>query len=167
MSLFSRKPKLHDQALGELSQMFSMDLAEESTPGLELLDTSKLDYSVESLGLVDDYLDQMRRRKLEDEGYMRVVLRTGAYVGEVVRRNVQAREYHWLDYKGAVSISKMVKDFGQSLGTSAVLWDGATGLSFPVGKIMKFLENGREDSVKFFAQVTIARAQEQADRPPA
>jgi hypothetical protein len=160
MGFFSRKPKLHDQALSELSQMFSMDLAEDSTPGRELLDPSRLDYSVESLELVDDYLEQMRQRQLEVEAYMKVVLRTGSYVGEVIRRNAQGKEYHWLDYRGAVSISPMVKDFGESLGTAAVLWDGASGLSFPVGKIVKFLENGREDSVKFFARVTIANALE-------
>jgi len=158
MGLFNSKPKIHDQALSELSQMFSMDLAEDSTPGRELLDASRLDYSVESLGLVDDYLDEMRKRKLEDQDYMKVVLRCGAYVGEVIRRNVPEKEYHWLDYKGAVKVSNMVKDFGESLGTAAVLWDGATGLTFPLGKIMKFLENGREDSVKFLAQVVIEKA---------
>src|SRR5579864_4657969 len=88
MGFFNSKPKIQDQALSELSQMFSMDLAEDSTPGRELLDASRLDYSVESLGLVDDYLDEMRKRKLEDQAYMKVVLRCGAYVGEVIRRNI-------------------------------------------------------------------------------
>lgn len=157
MGLFDRKPKIQDQALSELSQMFSMDLVEDSTPGRELLDASRLDYSVESLGLVDDYLDEMRKRKLEDQAYMKVVLRCGAYVGEVIRRYIPEKEYHWLDYKGALKVSKIVKDFGEGLGTAAVLWDGADGLTFPLGKIMKFLENGREDSVKFLAKVLIDR----------
>ena len=162
MGLFSRKQKLQDQALSELSQMFFMELPDDPTPGLELLDASRLDYTVDSLALVDDYLDKMRKRTLEDEGYGKVVLRAGAYVGEVVRRNVQSKEYHWLDYDGAVKVSSMVKDFGESLGTAAVLWDGASGLSFPLGKIMKFLENGREDSVQFFAKVMIDKATETA-----
>jgi hypothetical protein len=158
MGLLNRKPKIHDQALEELSQMFFMELPDDPTPGLELLDASRLDYTVESLAHVDDYLEAMRKRKLEDEDYGKVVLRAGAYVGEVVRRNVPNKEYHWLDYKGAVKINDMVKDFGEDLGTAAVLWNGEDGLTFPLGKIMKYLENGSEDSVQFFAKVMIDQA---------
>jgi hypothetical protein len=158
MGLLNRKPKLHDQALDELSQMFFMELPDDPTPGLELLDASRLDYTIESLAHVDDYLDQMRKRKLEDEAASKLVLRAGAYVGEVIRRNVKNKQHHWLDYKGAVKINEMVKDFGEDLGTAAVLWNGEDGLSFPLGKIIKFLENGREDSVQFFAKVMIDQA---------
>ena len=68
MGLFSRKPELQDQALSELGQMFaSPDLvADDPTPGSELLDPSRLDFTVESLGFVYNYLDEMRKRKLDE-----------------------------------------------------------------------------------------------------
>ena len=157
MGLFSRKPKLQDDALRELAQMFVW-LPDDPTPGAELLDALRLDFTVESLGFVDDYLAIMRDRKLEGEAYGKVVLRCGAYVGEVIRRKAEGKRLHWLDYKGALRINKAIGDFGQGLGTAAVLWDSGAGLTFPLGKVMKFLENGREDSVKFFAQVLIEKS---------
>jgi hypothetical protein len=45
------------------------------------------------------------------------------------------------------------------LGGAAVLWDSGTGLTFPLAKVQKFLDNGREDSVQFFAKVVIEKAE--------
>lgn len=161
MGLFSRKPELQDQALSELGQMFASPglVADDPTPGSELLDSSRLDFTVESLRFVDDFLEQMRARHFEEgsEDYCKLVLRCGAYVGEVILRNANGKTYHWVDYKGAVRINKSIADFGESLGAAAVLWDGATGLTFPLAKIQKFLDNGREDSVHFFARAMLAK----------
>jgi hypothetical protein len=162
MGLFSRKPELQDQALSELGQMFASPelVADDPTPGSELLDAARLDFTVESLSFVDDYLDQMRARQLEEGGedYSTLVLRCGAYVGEVILRNANGKTYHWVDYKGAVSINKSIADFGESLGAAAVLWDSATGLTFPLAKVQKFLDNGREDSVQYFAKVMMEKS---------
>ncbi len=163
MGLFSRKPELQDQALSELGQMFaSPDLvADDPTPGSELLDASRLDFSPGSLAFVDDYLDEMRKRKLDEESedYSKLVLRCGAYVGEVILRNAQGTTFHWLDYKGAVKINKSIADFGECLGSAAALWDSGTGFWFPLSKVQKFLDNGREDSVRFFAEVVMKKSE--------
>src|SRR5262245_35441546 len=135
MGLFSRKPELQDQALSELGQMFASPelVADDPTPGSELLDASRLDFTVESLAFVDDYPEQVRGRQLVEgeEDYCKVVLRCGAYVGEVILRNAKDKTYHWLDYQGALKINKIIADFGESLGGAAILWDSATGLTFP------------------------------------
>lgn len=161
MSLFRRKPKVEDEALGEVALMFKSPemMTDDPTPGIELLDASRLDFSVESLGLVDDYLDAMRQKNLDDDAACKVVLRCGAYVGEVILRNASAKgkTYHWIEYKEALKVSKMIAEFGESLGTAAILWDGNSGLSFPLGKVVKFLENGREDSVQFFAKAMLEK----------
>jgi hypothetical protein len=166
MGLLSRKPKLQDQELSGLAEMFVSPeaVSDDPTPGNELLDVSRLDFTVESLGPVDDYLEKMRKRNLDEgsEDYLKLVLRCGAYVGEVVRRNAKGKVYHWLDYKGAVKVNKTVAAFGENLGSAAVLWDGDDGLTFPLAKVQKFLDNGREDSVKFFAHCFIAEAKETA-----
>ena len=161
MALFSRKPELQDQALSELGQMFASPelMSDDPTPGAELLDATRLDFTVESLAFVDDYLDQMRQRQLDDEGYGKLVLRCGAYVGEVILRNAKNKTYHWLDYKGALKINKIIADFGEDLGSAAVLWDSETGLTFPLAKVQKFIDNGREDSVHFFAKVMIEKSE--------
>ncbi len=161
MTRIDRKPKLQDKALSELAQMFALpeSVADDPTPGTELLKPSRLDFTVKSLGFVDDYLARMRTRRLDEDSddYFKLVLRCGAYVGEVIRRNARGKTYHWLDWKGALRINKSIADFGENLGGAAVLWDSAEGLTFPLAKVQKFLDNGREDSVQFFAQVIIAK----------
>jgi tetratricopeptide (TPR) repeat protein len=157
MALFSRKPKLQDEALSEVAQMF-FALPDDPTPGMELLNASRLDFSVESLALVDEYLDTMRKRKLEDDALVKLVLRCGAYVGEVIRRNSQAKTYHWLDNEEAVKLNRSIADFGDGVGGAAILWDGATGFTFPLAKVLKFWENGREDSVRFFAHAMLEQS---------
>ena len=85
------------------------------------------------------------------------MLRCGAYVGEVVLRNARGTHFHWLDYKGALKINESIADFGENLGSAAALWNGDTGLWFPLSKVQKFLDNGREDSVQFFAEMVIQK----------
>jgi hypothetical protein len=157
MPLFSRKPKLSDEALRDLSKMLT-SCPDDPTPGVEVLDASRLDFSIESLALMDDYLDVMRSRKLTQRDNMVLVLRCGAYVGEVVRQNSSERDFHWLDYDEAVRFDSQIATLGgKSLGLMAILWSGEQRFSFPLAKVMKFLENGREDSTEFFAQVMLAK----------
>lgn len=156
MSLFGRRPRTQDFALGELALMFTSPelVAHNPTPGIELLDTTRLDFSVESLGLVDDYLEKMRAQTLDEEEVFKLVLRCGAYVGEVILRN-SSKAYHWLEYNEALKVCKAIGDFGESTATIVVLWDSNGGLTFPLGKVLKFLENGREDSLQFFAKAIV------------
>ena len=107
---------------------------------------------------MDEFLDHMRQRQLEEgsDDYFKLVLRCGAYIGEVIRRNSNGKTYHWVDYKSAVRINKSIANFGKNVGTIANLWDSDTGLIFPLAKIQKYLDNGREDSVHFFAKAILA-----------
>lgn len=153
MPLFRRGPRLKDDALSGLSGMF-LSCPTDPTPGADALDASKLDFSVASLAHVDDYLKAMRSRKLGETEQAVVVLRCGAYVGEVIRRSTG--DVHWLDYDEAVGLDNGIATFGgKSLGLMAILWGGGQRFSFPLAKVMKFLKNGREDSVQFFAQVML------------
>jgi hypothetical protein len=135
-------------------------VADDPTPGSELLNASRLDFTVKSLKFVDDYLARIRKRKLDEdsEDYSKLVLRCGAYIGEVILRNARGPTFHWLDYKSALKINKDIADFGECLGSAAVLWDSGTGLWYPLSKVQKFLDNGREDSVRFFADVVIEKS---------
>ncbi|HEY7115424.1 MAG TPA: hypothetical protein VH475_02495 [Tepidisphaeraceae bacterium] len=129
------------------------------TPGSESLDAARFDYSIESLGAMDEHLERMRARELLERDGAKLILRAGAYVGEVIRRNTPApRSWHWLGYEEAAALHPLVASLGMSVGTAAVLWDGADGVTFPVAKVGKFIENGPEDSVRFYAQVIIAGA---------
>jgi hypothetical protein len=157
MALFRRKPKLQDEALSELALMF-LSLPDDPTPGSELLDASQLDFSIESLARVDEHLEAMRQRQFEDEALTKFVLRCGAYLGEVIRRQAASKQWHWLDYKEAARLSPDIASFGESLDGAAILWDGKDEFCFPLAKVIKYLENGSEDSVKFFAEVMVSKS---------
>lgn len=152
-SFFKRTPVFHDKAFEELAEMLWLD-DEEPTYKREFLDPSRLDFSLRSLAHIDDYLDVVHTDEVEGEAMMRVVLRAGAYVGEVVRRHSKT-EYHWVDHEQAARESRMVKDAGMHLGTMGVLRASPDTMCFPLAKVCKFLDAGREDSVAFFAKVVI------------
>ena len=145
--------KDHNRTLAQLSQMFYQD---RETLGRELLDPRKLDYSVESLRHVDQYLEAVRKNKNVEKNWNRTVLRAGAYVGEVIRRNDRNARWQWVDHDGAQTMNPTYfGSLGKSIVTAAVLFDGKRGFVFPLAKVEKYLDNGSADSVYFFAQVVM------------
>lgn len=118
------EPVIQDQALGELSQMF-LSNPSDPTPGGEALDVSRFDFTMESLGAMDEHLERMRTRQLSDRDWNVFILRSGAYVGEVIRRFTPSpKQWHWLDYEDAATLQPFVASLGNRIETAAVLWDG-------------------------------------------
>src|SRR5262249_16132962 len=136
---------------------------DDETFGREHLDQRKLDFSVESLKHINDYLEVIRKDKdVENQGKTRaiVVLRAGAYVGEVIRKNDKKVQWRWVDYEGAKQVEpKMFESFGKRIATAAVLYDGNKGFVFPLAKVEKYLNNGAEDNVYLFATVIMSHGQ--------
>jgi hypothetical protein len=152
-----KQPKVQDEAFSDLAQMFLSD-PDDPTPGGESLDVARCDFSVESLGVIDAHLEVLRGRRLEGPALMKLVLRCGAYVGEVVRRHAATgKPWHWITYDEAVKLDARLASLGQGLGTAAVLWDGERGFCFPLARVGKYLENGAGDSVHVFALGILGR----------
>lgn len=121
---------------------------------LELLDSQKLDFSLESLRHLDEYLRAVYQ-DLPDEGNkISVALRCGAYLGEVIRKHSD-KEFHWYDFEQASMLSNFMKEEEMSLGTSAVLVADKNTICFPILKIIKYLENGPGDSTYMFGYFCI------------
>jgi len=156
---WKRKPPVEysDEALLEVSEMFFQD-EQESTFGIGQLNVDQLNYSIESLAEINRYLDIVRADPKVESAWNQVVLRCGAYVGEVIRRNSAKREYHWLDYQNAKKVDrKTFEDFGYIISTAAVLYSAPSSFCFPLAKVEKYLTNGPEDDVQFFAQAVLAQ----------
>ncbi len=152
----SKQPKLQDAAMADLAQMF-VSYPADPMPCAEFLESAQMDFGLASLGIVDQYLDRVRSEGLEGELLIKFVLRCGAYVGEVIRQHsTRSRQWHWLDYDTAQALDSRLASLGKCLGTAAVLWDGKDGFCFPLAKVGKYLQNGPEDSVKFFAEVLLS-----------
>jgi len=150
----AQAPEDQTPALSDLAQMFFEDPA---TFGREHLDRRRLDFSVESLKHINGYLEAIRKDKGVEAQWTRVVLRAGAYIGEVIRRNDKKTQWRWIDYEGARQVDpKVFELFGKRVATAAVLYDGNKGFAFPLAKVEKYLENGAEDNVYLFAVVIMS-----------
>jgi hypothetical protein len=127
----------------------------------EVLGRTKLNYSMESLKEVDNYLgyaheqfpQQMTRQ------WFRSILRTGAYVGEVIRRNA-IRTFDWVDFDLFVQEFPRTRQLlgdQKTLGCCALLTVGSGQFTLPINKVIKFIHNGNEDSVWFYASAEAQR----------
>ena len=158
LSLFRRGPSFVDREFEDLSLMLTRD-EDNPTPRRSLLDPAKLDFSLESLRHLDSYLEAMHRDPPTGNDFLRVVLRSGAYVGEVMRRSSPGT-YHWVSQREAAKYSKLAAGLEQSVAAAGILWKNSESMAFPLGKVCKFIENGDEDSVYFFAKVLLDRENE-------
>ena len=154
-AFFKRSPKNVDAAFRDLAEMLRRD-ERRPTYRVELLKDAALDYSVDSLTSIEDYLRSIRGDDIDDQSRAVLCLRCGAYVGETIRRNSKA-EHHWLRFRDAARMSPTVASLGESVWTSGVLWRVPDGYSFPISKVGKFLVEGDEDSPAFFAKTLLSR----------
>lgn len=112
---------------------------------------SDLDFSVESLHAVDEYLRAVHDNPASEEDMFKIVLRAGSYVGEVLRRS-DPHAGNWVQYdRASDAIDQMTNGLGHHPGTLAVLMSDTAGTIFPLGKVFKFLTEGPGDSTHFFA----------------
>ncbi len=121
----------------------------------ERLDRTKLDYSLGSLKSVDEYLTYLHANRPEQLGreWVKAVLWGGAYVGEVIRRNAP-REYNWADFDDFIrEFPETTRLLGnqKELGFCALLTAGGGGFTLPINKMLRFIYDGPEDSVHFYA----------------
>lgn len=141
-----------DQDFMELSIMFYED-EKDPTFGKEYLNLQMLDYSIGSLDQINVYLSSIMKDPKLEESWNKVVLRCGAYVGEVIRRNYNVHKFHWYEYDNAKKIGN--KHFNQlkyAIGTAAVLYREDDFFCFPLAKVEKFLDHGPEHNIKTFVQ---------------
>ncbi len=157
-NFFRRSPINANREFSDLSFMLFRE-RESPTYKRDLLDERKLDFSVESLKHLDEYLKVLHAAPPHQEDLIGVALRCGAYVGEVIRKNSH-NKMDWVAFKEAAKYSEYVKGLGHSLGTAGILWTNPETMCFPLTKVCKFLENGNEDSVYFFARVILKDPQD-------
>lgn len=155
VSFFKKKPKLNNQANEELSWMLYAD-TDNPIRDLHFFEHRDMDYSLESLNILDQYLELQRFDLPEDEELIKITLRSGSYIGEVIRRNAEEK-YNWLEYNEAAKINEQIESvMGFSLATASVLWAEPDSFVFPFAKVLKRLENGSEDSVASLGKVVIS-----------
>jgi hypothetical protein len=113
-----------------------------------------LDGSIESLRVVDDYLSYVHANaeRLSDEEWSTTVLWAGAYVGEVIRYNLDD-SLNWVDYDEFIperpELQSLIPE--RSVATCAFLVHDSGDMSMPMNKVARYIAEGGEHSVHFFA----------------
>lgn len=107
----------------------------------------RLDYSPQSLALVDRIIDGIRREHPPADAVTPALTRFGAYTGEVLHRAAGAV---WVDFD-----PDQLDVFGQPFGirtTDGRVWN-------PLGRAAKRYENGPADSLRMFYLAVVGQAQ--------
>lgn len=150
MDVAARLPDYVEVFLGNLSVEFGL-------PFEDAIPRDQLDFSLESLRAVDSFLEVARSRQASasDQQMVNLTLAAGAYVGEVIRKN-SSRAYRWLNYdQFFVDRPDLVGLFPKCLGTSAVLSYDPRGMTLPLNKVSRFLDEGPENSVHYYASCEV------------
>ena len=157
--LFKKEPEDVNADVASLGHLLIDDTGSDlENPLKSFLLSGSLDYSLESLRFVDKYLDEVRKERsnISEPQLVKVILRCGAYCGEVIKKNSQ-KKFSWVTYENAVKRNPEIKTFApaKDIFSSYILLEEPESFSFPFPKVWKYIENGPEDSLYFFAS-TIA-----------
>jgi hypothetical protein len=90
-------PEIDEEFKAHAAAFVGLDKRQTDLAMAMSLDRQRLDYSVTSLKIVDDYLGTIHsadERQFSDDEYGNAILWAAAYVGEVVRRSART-EYSW------------------------------------------------------------------------
>ena len=157
VDLNSELEDLNSEMVG-LAEMF-FDNPDSPTYQVEFLEKSKLDYSLKSLDHLTSFLDTVHenRNSIPEKKMNPLILRTGAYLGEVIRRNAKSREFSWVTYERAVKIDPTMESIGESISTVAILYNLKNHFFFfPLGKILKYIHFGASEDIKGFVKNTLS-----------
>jgi hypothetical protein len=122
----------------------------------ESLDRAGLDQSLESLKIVDVYLDYAHANLARFDDGMgggRTVFRCGAYVGVVIQRTFPG-VFHWVEYDEYVRRHpKLAKILGEeTTATCLMLCDAEDSMTMPLNKVARYLrEGGAEHCTHWYA----------------
>ena len=150
----------------QFAEAFAGRVRAERDVALEvMLNRFALDYSLASLDVVDQYLDDVHESVRPPTGWRGVfasksiertpeldhtILWGGAYVGEVLRRLQSA--WSWIDYDDLVardpSAAKLLGPRG--IGTTTVLVKADGAMTMPVNKVLRYVHEGSEHSTRHY-----------------
>jgi hypothetical protein len=117
------------------AHLFAEDVVAEATARGDM----SLDYSSESLAIIDEIVESFRQEGLSVEEMASTLFYYGCYVGEVFVRNGHGA---WTSKEGT-----RMEDLALF---PIVLKRGPDHFTNPIGKVFKRMENGEIDSLPFF-----------------
>lgn len=124
-------------------------------PTGEFFQGRNMDFSIKSLKHVEKFLKYYKKHKenIPFNDHVKVVLRSGAYIGEVIRKHGQEK-FDWLQHPAINRDKKLISNAkkGPELWNIAYLWTFPQTCVFPMNKVNRYMQYGREHSIVYFAE---------------
>ena len=129
------------------------------------LDKSRLDFSIDSLAVMDEWLRDIHtiNRLQADTGRAgeallsdgrgdNSVMFAGLYLGEVVRAN-SSLEWHWQRFDTFVAANPVFTEhYGYESGLDSFVLVGPQGVATPINTALKRILFGKEESLQFIGE---------------
>lgn len=122
------------------------------------LDRSKLDFSLESLHVIDDYLNRVHEHEQTSVGssLLTTIWVTSLYAGEIIRREAPHRRYQWITIGDESPAGGGTTTAQVDLGSLRALRDYEGELCLPSRAVLRVILRGRKArSVHSFARGAI------------
>ncbi|WP_052245809.1 hypothetical protein [Sporosarcina sp. ZBG7A] len=117
MYLFLKK---ENHVVKSLSTLMYRDVSTNQWDQINLT-KENLDYSIESLSIIDEYIEKVKGTELIKKNLNTFSIRIGAYVGEVIRRKL-GKDYNWYDYQTIEHLIPNAQDFYDYIKSQQVLY---------------------------------------------
>jgi hypothetical protein len=134
------------------------------------LDRSRLDFSLESLRVIDDYLNEVHAHEQTSLGtsLLTTIEYTALYVGEIIRRVAGARNYEWITIGDDLPESGGTPPCQIEVGTARALRAQDGEVCLPSRAILRVILRGRKArSILSFARGAIEASRAEAQPLPA
>jgi hypothetical protein len=121
------------------------------------LDHTAFDFTLESLHILDTYLDRLHAASasFDPDAYTNVVLAAGIYLGEVIRR-LSTAQFQWTNYDDyLVDQPEKAAILVECLGTAALLVTARGRVTLPINKIARYIEEGPENNTHYYASAEL------------
>lgn len=117
------------------------------------LKLSGLNYSIESLEVIDEYLTYLHENNsnIGDRELVNTVIWGGCYIGEVLKRHSE-KTFHWENLQDYLDRYPHLKEIlTPSYTTVVVLVDDRDAMTMPLNKVARFIYEGLENNITFYA----------------
>ncbi|MED3832315.1 hypothetical protein [Peribacillus frigoritolerans] len=118
------KTKLIKNDLKGIAKLMYQDVSDD-TWDQENLTKRNLDFTIESIRYIDAYTKRLSTtqmgRELLKNHFDNFVERIGAYIGEVIKRNIN-QDYKWYEYDSVYHFSSALDEVNRGIKTETVLY---------------------------------------------
>ncbi|MFA1710586.1 hypothetical protein ACDX66_02615 [Peribacillus frigoritolerans] len=140
---YLNKTKLIKNDLKGIVKLMYQDVSED-TWDQENLTKRNLDFTIDSIRYIDAYTTRLsttqRGRELLKNHFENFVIRIGAYIGEVIKTNIN-QDYKWYEYDSVYHFSSALDEVNSGIKTETVLYSKKKDrVIIPLTMVAQYLE---------------------------